>query len=75
MEFRLLGPLEARDRGRPLALGGPKQRGVLAMLLLRPNEVVSTDRVIDELWGDRPPKTVEAYIQNCVSRLRRVLGA
>ena len=75
MEFRLLGPLEARDRGRPLALGGPKQRGVLAMLLLRPNEVVSTDRVIDELWGDRPPKTVDAYIQNCVSRLRRVLGA
>jgi DNA-binding SARP family transcriptional activator len=75
MEFRLLGPLEVRDRGRPLALGGPKQRGVLAMLLLRPNEVVSTDRVIDELWGDRPPKTVEAYIQNCVSRLRRVLGA
>src|SRR5438477_4003994 len=74
MEFRLLGPLEARDRGRPLALGGPKQRGVLAMLLLRPNEVVSTDRVIDELWGDRPPKTVDAYIQNCVSRLRRVLG-
>lgn len=75
MEFRLLGPLEARDRGRPLALGGPKQRGVLAMLLLRPNEVVSTDRLIDELWGDRPPKTVDAYIQNCVSRLRRVLGA
>jgi DNA-binding SARP family transcriptional activator/tetratricopeptide (TPR) repeat protein len=74
MEFRLLGPLEVRDRGRPLALGGPKQRGILAMLLLRPNEVVSTDRVIDELWGDRPPKTVEAYIQNCVSRLRRVLG-
>jgi DNA-binding SARP family transcriptional activator len=74
MEFRLLGPLEARDRGRPLALGGPKQRGVLAMLLLRPNEVVSTDRVIDELWGDRPPRTVDAYIQNCVSRLRRVLG-
>ncbi len=75
MDFRLLGPLEARDRGRPLALGGPKQRGVLAMLLLRPNEVVSIDRVIDELWGDRPPKTVDAYIQNCISRLRRVLGA
>jgi DNA-binding SARP family transcriptional activator len=75
MEFRLLGPLEARDRGRPLALGGPKQRGVLAMLLLRPNEVVSVDRLVDELWGDRPPRTVTAYIQNCVARLRRVLGA
>jgi DNA-binding SARP family transcriptional activator len=75
MEFRLLGPLEARDGGRTLALGGPKQRGVFAMLLLRPNEVVSTDRLIDELWGDRPPKAVKAYIHNCVGRLRRVLGA
>src|SRR4051812_8110604 len=44
------------------------------MLLLHPNEVVPTDRVIDELWGERPPKSVDAYIQNCVSRLRAVLG-
>ena len=74
MEFRLLGPLEVRAQGRALALGGPKQRAVFAMLLLHANEVVSVERLIDELWGERPPKTVEAYIQNCVSRLRRTIG-
>jgi DNA-binding SARP family transcriptional activator len=74
MDFQLLGPLEVRSQGRPLALGGPKQRAVLAMLLLQPGEVVSTDRLIDELWGERPPKTVDAYIQNCISRLRGALG-
>jgi DNA-binding SARP family transcriptional activator len=74
MDFRLLGPLEVRAEGRALPLGGPKQRAVLAMLLLHPGEVVSTDRLIDELWGERPPKTVDAYIQNCISRLRTALG-
>jgi DNA-binding SARP family transcriptional activator len=74
MDFQLLGPLEVRSQGRALALGGPKQRAVLAMLLLQPGEVVSTDRLIDELWGERPPKTVDAYIQNCISRLRGALG-
>ena len=57
MEFRLLGPLEALSDGRPLPIGGQKQRGVLALLLLHANEVVSTDRLIDEVWGARPPKT------------------
>ena len=74
MEFRVLGPLEVHAGGEPLALGGRKQKGVLALLLLHPNQVVSTDRLIDELWGERPPKTVDAYIQNCIFRLRRVLG-
>jgi DNA-binding SARP family transcriptional activator len=74
MDFRLLGPLEVRSEGQALPLGGPKQRAVLAMLLLQRGEVVSTDRLIDELWGERPPKTVDAYIQNCISRLRGVLG-
>jgi DNA-binding SARP family transcriptional activator len=74
MDFQLLGPLEVRSQGRALPLGGPKQRAVLAMLLLQPGEVVSTDRLIDELWGERPPKTVDAYIQNCISRLRGALG-
>jgi len=60
MEFRLLGPLEALSDGRPLPLGGQKQRGVLALLLLHANEVVSTDRLIDEVWGARPPNTVYA---------------
>ena len=74
MEFRVLGPLEAVEAGRALPLGGPKQRALLALLLLHPNEVVSTDRLIDEVWGARPPKSVDASLQNCVSHLRTVLG-
>ena len=52
LEFRLLGPLEVLDGDRALALGGGQQRALLAVLLLHANEVVSTDRLIDELWGD-----------------------
>ncbi|MEA2241998.1 MAG: hypothetical protein QOD24_1554, partial [Solirubrobacteraceae bacterium] len=74
MEFRLLGPLEVLSDGQPLPIGGSKQRGVLALLLLAPNEVVSTDRLIDEVWGHRPPKSVEASLQNCISNLRAVVG-
>src|SRR4051812_5216734 len=74
MEFRLLGPLEALSDGRPLPIGGQKQRSVLALLLLHANEVVSTDRLIDEVWGARPPKSVDASLQNCISHLRDVVG-
>ena len=74
MEFRLLGPLEVLSEGQTLPIGGAKQRGVLALLLLAPNEVVSTDRLIDEVWGHRPPKSVEASLQNCISNLRVALG-
>jgi DNA-binding SARP family transcriptional activator/tetratricopeptide (TPR) repeat protein len=74
MEFRLLGPLEVLSEGQSLPVGGAKQRGVLALLLLAPNEVVSTDRLIDEVWGHRPPKSVDASLQNCISNLRAVLG-
>ena len=74
MEFRLLGPLEALSEGRPLPIGGQKQRRVLALLLLHANEVVSTDRLIDEVWGARPPKTVDASLQNCIYHLRSVVG-
>ena len=58
MEFRILGPLEVVDAGRPLALGGAKQRALLALLLLTPNRAVSVDRLIDALWPDdlRPPR-------------------
>ena len=52
MHFRILGPLEVWDRGAERALGGPRTRALLAFLLLHPNEVVSVDRLIDELWGD-----------------------
>ena len=75
MEFRILGPLEVGEQGRPLSLGGARQRAVLALLLTRANEVVSTDRLIDELWGERPPKAAANALQYHVSRLRKLLGS
>src|SRR5829696_1397314 len=74
MEFRILGPLEVEDDGRVLKLGGAKQRGLLTLLLLRANEAVSRDRLIDELWGDQPPETASTAIQVYISQLRKVLG-
>ena len=55
MEYRALGPLEVADEQGPIALGTVKERLVLAVLLLRANEVVSRDQLIEELWGDSPP--------------------
>src|ERR671934_231992 len=75
MEFRLLGPLEVWEDGRPLSLGGTKQRALLAILLLRANEVVSRDVLIDELWGDRPPASAAHSVEAYVSRLRKTLHA
>ena len=74
MEFTILGPVEARVDGRRLALGGPKQRGVLAILLLHANEAVSRDQLIDGLWGDSPPPSARHTLDDYVSRLRRALG-
>jgi len=75
VEFRILGPLEVEDDGRVLPLGGSKQRALLALLLLHANQVVSRDRLIDEVWGDRAPKTAAAALQGYVSGLRKALGA
>ena len=74
MDFRILGPLEVLDEGHPLDLGGPKQRALLTLLLLRRPGVVSSERLIDELWAGRPPATAAKSIQVYVSRLRKVLG-
>jgi YVTN family beta-propeller protein len=74
LNFRILGPLEAEQDGRLLALGGSKQRGLLALLLLRANEVVPRDRLIDELWGERAPETAVTALQGYVSALRKTLG-
>lgn len=74
MEFRILGPLEAYDAGRPVALGGSKQRGVLAILLTRAGEVVSRDRLIDDLWAGDPPPSAVSILQTYVSHLRKALG-
>ena len=75
LEFRLLGPLEARSDGVAVELGGPKQRAVLAVLVLDAGRIVSTDRLIDALWGEHPPRTAPTSLQNFVSQLRKQLGA
>jgi DNA-binding SARP family transcriptional activator len=74
MEYRLLGPLEVLDGGRALPVHGAKQRALLALLLLHANEVVSTDRLLDELWGDDQPASGLTALQVRVSQLRKALG-
>src|SRR5947209_10829049 len=74
MDFRILGPLEVLSDGEVLDLGGRKQRGLLAVLLVHANEVVSSDRLIDELWGEDVPPTAAKTVQVFVSRLRKALG-
>jgi YVTN family beta-propeller protein len=75
MRFGILGPLEVSDdRGRPIALGARKQRAVLAILLLHTNEVVASDRVIEELWSGEPPATAAKSLQVHISRLRSALA-
>jgi DNA-binding SARP family transcriptional activator len=69
MKFRILGPLEVEDDGRELALGGPKPRALLAVLLLHPNEVVPADRLIDELWGGDSRQSTSL---GCARPFRRV---
>jgi ABC-type branched-subunit amino acid transport system substrate-binding protein/DNA-binding SARP family transcriptional activator len=74
LEFRILGPLEVAGASGVVSLGGQRQRALLALLLLHRNESVSTDRLIDELWGERPPVTAQKTVQVYVSRLRSELG-
>ncbi len=75
MEFRILGPVEAADDGQPLSLGGASQRALLAFLLLHANEVVSSDRLLDELWSDEPPASGVTALQVRISQLRKALGS
>ena len=74
LQFRVLGPLEVVDEDGARALGGAKQRAVLAVLLLHRGEAVSSERLIDEVWGDRPPATAAKTLQGYVSHLRKALG-
>ncbi len=73
MDYRILGPLEVCDGDRMVELGGDKQRALLAVLLLHAGEVVSGDRLIDDLWGERPPPAALKALQAHVSRLRKAL--
>src|SRR5919202_4733784 len=72
-DFGLLGPLRVSREGSELQLGGPKQRALLAMLLLEANHAVSADRLIDALWGDHPPDTARNTLQVYGSQLRKLL--
>ena len=74
MQFSVLGPLEVADDGRTVPLGGPKQRLVLALLLLRANQSVGADQLIDEVWGEEPPDGARGTLQSYVSHLRKALG-
>ena len=74
MEFRVLGPLEVEVGDEPLHLGTPRQRTTLGLLLIRAGEVVSCDRLAEELWDGDPPATALHTLQGYIYRLRRVLG-
>jgi DNA-binding SARP family transcriptional activator len=74
LDFRILGPLEVTTDGVPVAISGRNQRSLLTLLLLRANETISAERLVNEMWGEQPPKTAGTSLQNAVSQLRKVLG-
>jgi WD40 repeat protein/DNA-binding SARP family transcriptional activator len=75
MDVRLLGPVEASVDGRPVPLGAGKPRAVLALLALHAGSTISSDRLIDGLWGERPPATATKLVHVYVSQLRKALAA
>jgi YVTN family beta-propeller protein len=75
MDYRILGPLYVARDGREVEVGTGKQQALLALLLLHANEPVSTDRLIDELWGPARAASSSKVLHNLVSKLRRLLGA
>lgn len=74
MRYRLLGSLQVDTEQGPVELGPPKQRSVLAVLLLNANEIVPTDRIIDLVWGESPPRTAGHSVQIYISDLRKALA-
>jgi Bacterial transcriptional activator domain len=74
-EFRLLGPVEAVLGDQLASLGAPKQRALLAVMLLNANSVISRDGLIDALWGADPPRSAVQSLQVYVHGLRRAIGA
>jgi DNA-binding SARP family transcriptional activator len=73
VEFGLLGPVQARVAGRPVDLGGPRQRALLALLLLHLNEPLSVDSIVDALWGETMPTSATKMVHLYISRLRKAL--
>ncbi|MEU4739766.1 BTAD domain-containing putative transcriptional regulator [Actinosynnema sp. NPDC023658] len=74
MEFKVLGPVEAWVGGRPVAVGGPKPKTLLALLAIHAGRVVSLDQLVDAMWGEQPPDQSRSAIYTYVSSLRRELG-
>jgi DNA-binding SARP family transcriptional activator len=74
MRFTILGPIEVNDTGVPVSLGGAKQRATLAYLLMHPNRVVATSRLLQVLWADDPPKSARKILQNAIWGLRGLIG-
>src|SRR5918998_3209366 len=74
LRFRLLGPLRIFDGADWVAVRAPQQRVLLAALLSEPGRVLPTDRIIEEIWGQHPPKAATAVVRGYVMRLRRLLG-
>ena len=75
MEFRILGPLEVREGGAPVTLGGRRQRALLARLLLEPGRTVAVDQLVDDLWGEDVPGSAVKMVHIYVSQLRKLLPA
>ena len=73
LEFRLLGPLEFVRGGAPIPVGQGRERSLLALLLLHANQVVSTDGLVDRLWGEDPPASAAHALQVHISNLRKAL--
>ena len=74
MQFSILGPLEIRRDGAPVQLAGDRQRALLAFLLLHAGEVVSTELLAEELWGEEPRAAAARLVETHVDSLRRVIG-
>src|SRR5437588_448223 len=74
LQFGVLGPLEVRLDDALVLVAGPRQRALLALLLLNANRVVSRDRLIDELLGDQPPESADRMLRVQISRLRKALA-
>ncbi|MCZ6504887.1 MAG: winged helix-turn-helix domain-containing protein, partial [Actinobacteria bacterium] len=75
MDIRILGPIEVRANGEALPLGGLRERALLALFALSPGQTISTDRLIDDLWGEDLPANPSNALQALVSRLRRAVGS
>ena len=75
MEISVLGPVEVSAGGRPVAIGAGRPRALLALLALHEGSTLSTDRLVEGLWGEEPPATAAKMVQLCVSQLRRALAA